>query len=394
MLLLQNLPFLLLPFVSALPGNGGHDYDSPAQGYGHVPGYSYGSGYGHGPGYGHGSGSSSPVAHVKNGTLNGRYSKEYDQDFFLGVPYAAPPTGENRFRVPQSIENGYGTRDAKEYSSACVGYGSDQWPYPISEDCLYLNVVRPAGKKYNKLPVAFWIHGGGYSEGSGVDQRYNLSFMVQNSVKIGKPVIGVSINYRLSAWGFLQANELSNSGDTNLGLRDQRLAMHWVQENIAGFGGDPSRVTIWGESAGASSVGFQLVAYSGRNDQVFRAAIMESGNPVPYFSLEGTDVGQRKFDNITATTGCSSSADQLRCLRSLPYDKLNAAINTTELATSFNPYLDGDFLQQLPSLQLAAGKFVRVPIIDGANSDEGASFSPMGVNTTADFVALLSSENP
>jgi carboxylesterase type B len=102
---------------------------------------------------------------------------------------------------------------------------------------LYLNVVRPAGYENTKLPVAFWIHGGGYVEGGGVDQRYNLSFMVQNSVSIGKPIIGVSINYRLSTWGFLFSREMTGSGNTNLGLRDQRLALHYLQENIAGFGG-------------------------------------------------------------------------------------------------------------------------------------------------------------
>ena len=116
-----------------------------------------------------------------------------------------------------------------------------------------MNVIRPSGYEHQKLPVAFWygrstlhlfmlltmrrIHGGGFYQGGAPDQRYNLSYMVQNSVKIGKPVIGVSTNYRLSAWGFLNSNEMTGSGNTNLGLRDQRLALHWVQENIAAFGG-------------------------------------------------------------------------------------------------------------------------------------------------------------
>lgn len=97
--------------------------------------------------------------------------------------------------------------------------------------------------------------------GGSADERYNLSFIVQNSVSIGKPVIGVSANYRLSAWGFLFSEEVAGSGNTNLGLRDQRLALHWLQENIAAFGGDPTKVTIWGESAGALDVGLHLVAY-------------------------------------------------------------------------------------------------------------------------------------
>jgi carboxylesterase type B len=103
---------------------------------------------------------------------------------------------------------------------------------------LYINVIRPAGFESQDLPVAFWIHGGGFFEGGGVDQRYNMSFMVENSVKIGKPVIGVTVNYRLSAWGFLSGSEeIKESGEMNLGLRDQRLALHWVQDNIEAFGG-------------------------------------------------------------------------------------------------------------------------------------------------------------
>jgi len=119
-----------------------------------------------------------------------------------------------------------------------------------------------------------WIHGGGLSMGGTQDERYNLSFIVDNSVAIGKPIIGVSIAYRLSGWGFLSSLEVAGSGQTNLGLRDQRLALHWLQENIGAFGGDPSKVTIWGESAGAGSVGWQLTAYNGRDDHLFRAGIM------------------------------------------------------------------------------------------------------------------------
>ena len=100
------------------------------------------------------------------------------------------------------------------------------------------------------------------------DRRYNLSIVVENSVSLGKPMIGVSVNNRLSAWGFLYSNEVAGTGNTNLGLRDQRLALHWLQENIAAFGGDPTKVTIWGESAGANNVGFQLLAYG-----IFRGRI-------------------------------------------------------------------------------------------------------------------------
>jgi carboxylesterase type B len=182
---------------------------------------------------------SSLAVKVKNGTLEGVHSDEWDQDYFLGIPYAQPPVGSLRFRVPQSINTSWNeTLQAKEYSATCVGYGSDNWPYPnFGEDCLYLNVVRPSGYEGEKLPVAFWIHGGGLTMGSGSDDRYNFSQMIQNSVNMGKPIMGVSINYRLSMWGFVTGDEALESGNTNIGFRDQRLALHWVQENIEAFGG-------------------------------------------------------------------------------------------------------------------------------------------------------------
>jgi carboxylesterase type B len=185
-----------------------------------------------------------PRATVKNGTYTGVHSKEYGQDFFLGIPFAQPPVGDLRFRVPQPLTSSWkGAKVADKYSAACVGYGGDEMPYPkpLSEDCLYLNVIRPSGYEDQKLPVAFWIHGGGLVMGSAVDQRYNLSFIVERSVKIGKPIIGVSTNYRLDMWGFITGDEVIETGNANLEFRDQRLALGWVQENIKAFGGKSLR---------------------------------------------------------------------------------------------------------------------------------------------------------
>ncbi|KAL4979354.1 Alpha/Beta hydrolase protein [Aspergillus desertorum] len=334
-----------------------------------------------------------PTALVKNGTYEGVYSPEYNQDFFLGVPFAQPPVDDLRFRLPQSLNATWeGTRDAKGYSPLCVGYGLDQTFYNQSEDCLYLNIVRPAGYGREQLPVGFWIHGGGFSNGGGGDQRYNLSFIVEQSVKIGKPIIGASINYRLSLWGFLHSNEVVGEGITNLGLRDQRLALHWVQENIAAFGGDPRKVTIFGESAGAASVGFQLTAYGGRDDKVFRAAILQSGNPIFYGAENGTQRSQTSFEAIVSQVGCSDAWDRIECLRRVPFPTLNATYDS--ISGSFAPTIDGDFIRTYGSQQLRNGQFVKVPIITGANSDEGASMSPTGINSTEDFKATLSSFLP
>ncbi|ORY15162.1 Alpha/Beta hydrolase protein [Clohesyomyces aquaticus] len=331
----------------------------------------------------------SPTVKVKNGTIEGVHSAEYNQDYFLGVPFAQPPVGPLRFRVPQSINTSWtAPYSAKSYPAACVGYGSDDWPYPsLSEDCLYLNVVRPSGYEHSNLPVGFWIHGGGLTQGSSIDQRYNFSAIVQRSVAIGKPIIAVSVNYRLSMWGFPVGDEVVESGNANLGFRDQRLGMHWVKENIAAFGGDPSKVTIWGESAGGLSVGMHLTAYGGRDDEIFSGAIMQSGNPINYGTFE---YNKSALQTAASQLGCGNATSKLDCLRTVPFSTLNGFINSTAgAALRWSPIIDGDFIQGKTSVQLQKGAFVHVPILDGANSDEGTAFGPSGVKTSADFAKLL-----
>jgi carboxylesterase type B len=152
--------------------------------------------------------------------------------------------------------------------------------YDMSEDCLYINVVRPAGiDPAAQLPVAVWIHGGGLTMGGSADRRYNLSFIVQNSVDLGTPIIAVSFNYRLAVFGFISGPEVQAAGATNLGFRDQRLALRWINENIAGFGGSPEKVTLWGESAGAISINAQLFAYNGGAQSLFSTLALSSSVP-------------------------------------------------------------------------------------------------------------------
>ncbi|KXT06800.1 hypothetical protein AC578_7089 [Pseudocercospora eumusae] len=332
-----------------------------------------------------------PTVTVKNGTIAGVHSSTYNEDYFLGIPFAQPPLGELRFRNPQSINTSFdGTLEATEYAPECYGYGGDQIGYPQSEDCLYLNIIRPSGYENESLPVGVWIHGGGLFEGGTRDERYNLSFIVQNSVEIGKPIIAASIAYRLGPWGFLSSQEVSGSGNTNIGLRDQRLALHWINENIGAFGGDKDKVTIWGESAGAASVGWHLTAYDGRDDGLFRAGIMQSGNPVNYGSYRTNVKFQPQYDALVNATNCSTATDSLSCLRSIPSDTLANLFNTTtSISYGWSPIVDGDFIQRWASIQLAEGAFVKVPVIDGANTDEGTAFGPTGINTTADFAATI-----
>ncbi|KAJ5965745.1 hypothetical protein N7481_012459 [Penicillium waksmanii] len=334
----------------------------------------------------------SPTATVRNGTYSGVHSSTYDQDFFLGIPYAQQPVGNLRFTVPQSLNEGWdGVHDAKDYSDICVGYGTDSIWYPQSEACLTLNVIRDSSaKKSSKLPVGVWIHGGGFYMGSGADERYNMSTIVENSYKIGKPFIAVTLNYRLFAWGFISSSQVSGTGNTNLGLRDQRLALQWIRENIAAFGGDPDKVTIWGESAGGMSVGYHLTAYGGRDDKLFRAGIMESGGSIEAGPSNYTTY-QSSYDEIVSQVDCTNTEDTLQCLREVPFERLNSVFNGTYGYSEYNfsPVVDGDFVREWGSIQLDKHDFVKVPIISGTNTDEGTAFGPTGINTTEQFYEYL-----
>jgi carboxylesterase type B len=335
-----------------------------------------------------------PTVEVLNGTYAGFNLPAFNQDLFLGMPYAQPPVGELRFHVPESLNSTWeGTRNATEYSLECIGYGGDDWLLgnPVSEDCLTINVVRPEGvADGSDLPVAVWIYGGGYFEGGSLDPRYNLSLLIQQSQSMGTPFIGVSLNYRVAEWGFLFSQELLDAGATNLGLRDQRLALHWVQENIKSFGGDPAKVTIWGESAGAFSVGAQYIAYGGRDDNLFRGAIQQSGSVSFGGRFPDLTTQQPVYDAVINAANCTSSTDTLACLRTIPSETLNSIFNssvTTGMTTM--PVIDGDFIQGSPTTQLRNGEFVKVPLLLGTNFDEGTAFSTRGINTDEQFLDMV-----
>jgi triacylglycerol lipase len=210
---------------------------------------------------------------------------------------------------------------------------------------------------------------------------------------IGKPFIAVTINYRLSAWGFISSSQVSGTGNTNLGLRDQRLALHWIRENIAAFGGDPDKVTIWGESAGGMSVGYHLTAYGGRDDKLFRAGIMESGGSIEASPSNYTTY-QSNYDAIVSQVDCADTEDTLQCLREVPFETLNSVLNGTGGSSEYNfsPVVDGDLVRDWGSVQLNKQEFVKVPIISGTNTDEGTAFGPTGVNTTEQFYEYLTSQ--
>ncbi|KAL2796453.1 Alpha/Beta hydrolase protein [Aspergillus keveii] len=355
-----------------------------------------------------------PAVTLPNGprgkaTFIGRSLPEFDQELFLGIKYADEPV---RF-TPSSLKTVYTTNDsdsgpvkalsaqggvlydATQYGFECPGYGSDETNLvemgliQLSEDCHNLNIIRPARdpKDDELLPVMVWIFGGGWQQGATADPRYNMTYITRQAALNGKPILGVSINYRVAAFGFLDSEEVRASGNNNLGLLDQRVAMRWIKKNIAAFGGDPDKVTIWGESAGAYSVGAHLVANNGNNEGLFRAAIMESGNAVgpPW---NGTDWHQPMYDRIVDAAGCSNSSDTLQCLREVPFDALYAVAYE---GLEWFAAVDGKFIKEYPQISITQGRLAKVPILLGTNTDEGVSFGTTGVDTDEECVAQLTS---
>ena len=221
------------------------------------------------------------------------------------------------------------------------------------------------------MPVLFWIFGGGFE--LGWNTMYQGSAWVDESIKQKQPIIVVTVNYRVGGYGFLGGKELHEEGSTNLGLLDQRLALEWVSDNIEAFGGDPTKVTIWGESAGAISVFDHMAAYDGDNTYkgkpLFRAAMMNSGSAVPADPVD-SQKPQFIFDTVINTAGCTKAKDKLDCLRKLSYHDFNTAVNSVpgllgydSVALSYVPRPDGRFLTKSPDELGFEGKVAQVPAI-------------------------------
>lgn len=210
-----------------------------------------------------------------------------------------------------------------------------------------------------------------------------MSYVVKQSALNHKPVIGISINYRMAAFGFISSEEVNAEGVQNLGLRDQRLALQWVNKHISSFGGDSAKVTIWGESAGAYSVGDHINAYDGENHGLFRAAILESGGAIGA-PLNGTDWYQGMYKNLTASVGCANSTNTLQCLRDVPFETI-APYGYVGL--EWFHVIDGSLIPRYGQESLLKGKFAKIPLILGTNTDEG--FGVNGVNTDTQAIEQL-----
>ncbi|KAF2165602.1 hypothetical protein M409DRAFT_23895 [Zasmidium cellare ATCC 36951] len=340
--------------------------------------------------------SASPQVTVLNGTYEGLYLPNFDQDVFLGIPYAQDTSNQNRFRIPQAMnETWAGVRDAKNYSEACPDYFTDAFTYGVGENCLSINVIRPAGiNKASNLPVVTWIHGGSYQTGTSSRPDYNLTYIVQRSVEIGKPIVATSINYRKGGWGMRYSREVQGAGQANLSLRDMRKALVWIQENISAFGGDRSKVTIWGESSGSFAVGQLLLTYGGRSDGLFHRSIQQSGSATTAW-YNSSDWYQPIYDKVVSQVNCTDAIDTLACLRTIPYAELYPFLNTSVVTgPSFYPVVDGDVIPNYPSILLEEGRSAHIPHLYGTNSDEGTDNAPSDgvLNTDEDARWYISTQ--
>jgi len=312
------------------------------------------------------------IAFTESGLVIGSTTGGVNQ--FLGIPYAAPPLGALRWRPPKryGFFPGFALQ-ATQFGSACTQPGGIG-----SENCLFLNVFRSEAEwgegERRGLPVMVWIHGGGLIDGSST--AYNPELLVK------KGVIVVTINYRLGYLGFFAQSAIDAEGhlNGNYGLMDQQFALKWVRKNIAGFGGDPDRVTIFGESAGAQSVYAQLA--SPLASGMFRGAIAESGSYAEfqnYFSnvvtlAQGETTGSQSVPSgavIADSVGCTSQTAS--CLRAVP-----ASTMIAQEPFPLYPFVDGRLLTQTISAAFASGEFNQVPVISGTNHDEYRLFVATG----------------
>jgi para-nitrobenzyl esterase len=305
------------------------------------------------------------------GTVEGAFTNNNQVRAFKGIPFAAPPVGKLRWQPPQPAAKWKGIRPAKDFGSHCIqssGYPDMIFHDPgPSEDCLTLNVWTPADAKPGSLPVMVWIYGGGFVSGGTSENRQDGQFLAHRNVVV------VSMNYRLGIFGFFALPELTaespNHASGNYGLLDQTAALTWVKNNIAAFGGDPNNVTIFGESAGSTSVSAQMASPLAHG--LFAKAIGESGGAL-YGSGPATPtrefVEQRNLAFDQAVFGNANLAD----LRKLTADNIlkAATAKITPPPPRFGPIVDGYFVPDSVPNIYAAGKQARVPLLAGWNADE------------------------
>ncbi len=314
-----------------------------------------------------------PQVKTVNGILEGK--NESGISVFRGVPFAAPPVGDLRWREPQPVKNWTGVRKADKFGPRAMqlpifgdmNFRSDG----VSEDCLYLNVWTPAKTGNEKLPVLVYFFGGGFMAGDGSEPRYDGESMARHGI------VAVTVNYRLGLFGFFSypglTKESPHHASGNYGLLDQAAALKWVQQNIAAFGGDPKKITIAGESAGSFSVSAQMASPLSRN--IIAGAIGESGSLLglsPTASLQQAEEAGTSFAN---SLGAKSLAD----LRAMSAETLLKATANTGFGR-FPVDVDGYFFPKSPLEIFEKGEQAHVPLLAGWNSQENNYRSILGPN--------------
>jgi para-nitrobenzyl esterase len=316
----------------------------------------------------------SPAIVTHSGPIKGIETATTDE--YLGIPYAVPPVGNLRWRPPRPFGRWHGVFQATQFGNSCPqpdGFGGTSG----SEDCLTLNIYTPRGKKnqnkHHGLPVMVWIHGGALvTGGSGF---YDPTRMVEQG-----GVVVVTINYRLGFLGFFAQQAIDEEGhlNGNYGLMDQQLALRWVRRNIGAFGGDPSRTTMFGESAGGQSVYSHLASPAAAG--LFQRAISESGSyiqfqnywaPISIVPLaQAETLGTSLVPSGAAVaTGVGCASQTALCLRAVAASTLVLAEPPT-----IYPFVDGTILPLNPTAAFSSGQFNRVPVISGGNHDEWRQF--------------------
>lgn len=316
------------------------------------------------------------IVHIEAGTIQGAARDDHGVLAFMGIPFAAPPVGDLRWRAPQSVPRWDGIRDTTRPGNRCISaLENDREPGPPrSEDCLNLNVWTATHTSRENRPVMVWIHGGGFQFGSSASSSINGTHLAR------KGVVVVTFNYRLGVFGFLAHSALDREGPSgNYGLQDQLAALRWVRANIAKFGGDPSNVTLFGESAGAHAVGILMGSPLAKG--LFHKAIGESGAfwDGPNGPLESFAEARVRGATFAEKVGVHSISD----LRQMPAEKLNSAalwnFSMMPMVTVFSPNVDRFVVPDVPAARFARGRHMHIPLLAGWNEVEQFPFRSMAL---------------
>ncbi|KAF8650362.1 hypothetical protein AX16_005275 [Volvariella volvacea WC 439] len=351
----------------------------------------------------HGVGNA-PRVGIGHTTVIGRPIPTLQQGFFGGIPYAEPPIGHLRLTPPQlKITLDVLAFNASDFGPVCLQLTLPLDPF--SEDCLTINVLRPAGiSHHTKLLVMFWIYRRGFINGGSAE--FNGSAIVAQSVLrsrcYGTPIIYVSFNYRNGPLGFLQGQEAADKGALNLAIKDEIVTLQWVQENIGAFGGDKDKVTIFGTSAG--SIMNSILFLDPAVDNIARAAIFQSGQAATSVSFEAAAREENRQSFARAVKGSehvANTANTFDCIRQADeaaiFQGIVTAIENASEQFPFKPNLDGEggLVRELPSEIFKKGGFARLPFIVGTNLNEDTGFvSPTIASDDATRVNIIANFTP